>query len=193
MGVTPFTCSIPRPRPFAPQGEGYLESTAPMYPWHGIWYLVSAKGGQPAPGRVFVGTENLPDKKRALAYVEFSLPLDAGVRDVPVTVYSYSLDRAGTSLCTGTCAVIWPPLLTTSKPQIYSACGQCLAPNDLAVIRRADGTQQVTYRGKPLYLYSGERYVFVDGAVPSSNGAEGNGDGIHGPSGGTFSAVYLGQ
>jgi len=180
-------------KPFDPLGEGYLESVAPMYPWHGIWYLVSAKDGRPAPGPATVGTETLPGKIRAVAYVELSSPRDVGVGDLPVTVYSYSLDRAGVSTCTGACAITWPPLLTTGKPQVYSGCSQCVATNDLATIRRPDGTQQVTYRGKPLYLYSGERYVFIDGVEPSSNGTAGNGNGLHGPNGGTFSVVYLDQ
>jgi predicted lipoprotein with Yx(FWY)xxD motif len=194
-GGHPLYLFDPRSKPFIPEGEGYLESVAPMYPWHGIWYLVSAKDGRPAPGPLTLGTEILPDKRTALAYLEFP-PADhgdAGVLNFPVTVYSYSLDGAGVSHCTGACAVIWPPLLTTGKPQVYSGCSQCLATNDLATIRRPDGSQQVTYRGKPLYLYSGERYVFIDGVEPSSNGTTGNGNGLHGPNGGTFSVVYLGQ
>ena len=39
---------------FFPEGDGYLESVAPMHPWHGIWYLVSAQDGRPAPGGVAV-------------------------------------------------------------------------------------------------------------------------------------------
>jgi len=158
-----------------------------MYPWHGIWYLVSAEDGHPAPGPVTVGTETLAGQKPALAYAEATLS------GAPVTVYSYSLDRGGASACAGACAVTWPPRLTTGKPKIAPTSGpNHIVAQDLGVTRRADGTEQVTYGGKPLYLYSGERYVFVTGAL-SYNGTAGNGKGLHGPNGGTFSVVYLSQ
>jgi predicted lipoprotein with Yx(FWY)xxD motif len=34
-----------------------------------------------------------------------------------ITVYSYSKDAMRHSSCTGTCALVWPPLLTTGSPQ----------------------------------------------------------------------------
>lgn len=173
--------------PLYSSGEGYVESVAPMYPWHGIWNLVSAKDGAPAPGPTTVGAEILPSKKAALAYVEF--PDDY---TWPLTVYSYSLDRGSVSACTGACAVTWMPLLTTGKPKVdYSVSTARIAAQKIGVIRRPDGTEQVTYEGKPLYLYSRERYVFVEGVQPSIRGSTGNGNGLRGPNGGTFSVVYL--
>jgi predicted lipoprotein with Yx(FWY)xxD motif len=171
-------------QPLGPEGEGYLETVAPMYPWHGIWYLVSAKDGRPAPGPAMLGTEMLPSTKPALAFVETAL------HAVPVTVYTFSLDQGSTSACTGACAVTWMPLLTTGKPQVdNSTVTSHLTAQDVGVIRRPDGTEQVTYRGKPLYLYSAERYIF---AIGSPSSTAGNGNGLHGPNGGTFSVVDVG-
>jgi predicted lipoprotein with Yx(FWY)xxD motif len=184
-------------KPFTPEGEGYLESVAPMYPWHGIWYLVSARDGRPAPGPTAIGPEVLANKKAAVAYVEFPAATHGqpmGSVNLPVTVYSYSLDRRDVSACTGACVASWLPLLTTGRPQTdNNTANNNIAAQDVGVMSRPDGTEQVTYLGKPLYLYSGERYVFIDGVELSSNGTAGNGNGLHGPNGGTFSVVYLGR
>jgi predicted lipoprotein with Yx(FWY)xxD motif len=138
-GGHPLYLFDPPSHPFAPQGEGYFESVYPMFPWHGIWYLVSARDGRPAPGQATVGTEILAGKKPALAYVE------AALNGVTVTVYSYSLDRVGASVCTGACAVTWPPLLTTGEPKIgLTVATNHVVAQDLGVARRPDGTDQVT-------------------------------------------------
>lgn len=195
-GGHPLYLFDPPSNPFDPGGEGYLESVYPAFPWHGIWYLVSARDGRPAPGPTTIGTEYLPDKQPALAYLQF------GLSGTPITVYSYSLDRQGVSECTATCSLTWLPLLTMGEPQVQvnivknpivqgGPVGH-VATQDLGVIRRADGTEQVTYGGKPLYLYSREHYVFANGG-PSSFGTTGNGNGLRGPNGGTFSVVYLGH
>jgi predicted lipoprotein with Yx(FWY)xxD motif len=176
--------------PFHSYGEGYLESVFPMGPWHGISYLVSAQDGRPAPGPVTVGAETLPDKRAALAYMEFA----ANLNGTAVTVYSYSLDRPGVSACTGACAVTWPPLLTRGKPETDNKMADThIVAQDFGFIRRPDGTEQATYQGKPLYLYSGERYLFPHGnaAQPSQSGTAANGNGLRGPKGGTFSIVPL--
>lgn len=176
--------------PFHPYGEGYLQSVFPLGPWHGISYLVSAQDGRPAPGPVTVGAATLPDKRAALAYMEFA----ANLHGTAVTVYSYSLDRPAVSACTGGCALTWLPLLTRGKPEIDNEMANThIVAQDFGSIRRPDGTEQVTYQGKPLYLYSGERYLFPHGnaAPPSQSGTAGNGNGLRGPRGGTFSIVYL--
>jgi predicted lipoprotein with Yx(FWY)xxD motif len=185
-------CDVWPPNYFDPQGEGYLESVAPMYPWHGIWWLVSAQDGSPAPEGLAVAPETLPDKRAALAYEPDALDGAA------VTVYSFSLDRPGLSACTGVCAVTWPPLLTRGKPGTDpNVANNHIMTQDLGFIRRPDGTEQATYEGKPLYLYSGERYFFPGGdgpgILPSQSGTAGNGSGLRGPKGGTFSVVYLGH
>jgi len=169
-------------RPFKPQGERYMETVKPLPPWHGYWFLVSSEGGQPVAGPATIETETLPDGRTAVA-----AEMESNVRPMAVTVYSYSKDRSRSSACTGTCAVEWVPLLTTGRPHVAAG----IAARDVGVIRRLDGTEQVTYDGKPLYLYSAERAVFpVAGGPPQTTGTVGNGNGLAGSHGGTFSILY---
>jgi predicted lipoprotein with Yx(FWY)xxD motif len=67
------------------------------------------------------------------------------------SVYFFSKDVAGSSACNDACAVTWPPFYKDS-PTI----GTGLATTDFAVITRADGTKQTTYKGWPLYYYSSD-------------------------------------
>ncbi len=163
-------------------GENFVETVLPLPPWHGYWYLVSAKDGHPATGPSTVTTETIPNGPSVLAADMFQ-----GMGATPIVVYTYSKDKKDHSVCTGTCALKWPPVLTTAPPE---ATG--FAASSLGEIDRPDGTRQLTYDGKPLYFYSEE--------VPQLNPATGNplnpatigtGNGLAGPSheGGTFSLV----
>jgi predicted lipoprotein with Yx(FWY)xxD motif len=104
------------------------------------------------------------------------------------TVYSFSGDRPGVIGCTGVCAITWIPVLTTGVPSVAGA----IAVKDVGVVRRPDGSTQVTYDGKPLYLYSAEQVVFGHAAGPPHPVAVGNGNGLRGPGGGVFSVVSPG-
>ncbi len=169
-------------RPFVPQGERYMETVKPFPPWHGFWFLVSSEAGQPAPGPATIATETLPDGKTAVA-----VEMESNVRPMAVTVYSYSKDRSGTSACSGACAVKWVPVLATGRPHVAGD----ISAKDVGVVRRSDGTDQVTYEGKPLYLYSAEKAVFpVAGGPPRTIGTFGNGNGLAGSGGGKFSIIY---
>ena len=66
------------------------------------------------------------------------------------TLYLFEKDKRGRSACSGACATYWPPLLTHGKPIAGGGARQSL----LGVIRRADGTRQVTYAGHPLYRFA---------------------------------------
>jgi predicted lipoprotein with Yx(FWY)xxD motif len=57
--------------------------------------------------------------------------------------------------CKGQCAVEWPPLLTSTWP----AAGPGVDRQALGIVVRPDGTHQVTYHGRPLYLFSGDAYI----------------------------------
>lgn len=75
------------------------------------------------------------------------------------TVYTFDKDEAdsGKSSCYGPCATLWPPVTTDSSPAApYSA------------INRDDGSKQLAYKGKPLYLYAAD-----------SKPGDRNGDGLN--------------
>jgi predicted lipoprotein with Yx(FWY)xxD motif len=81
-----------------------------------------------------------------------------------MTVYTFDKDVAssGTSACTGGCITKWPALTvkTGSTPTAASGITGKLG----TITRTDDGTLQVTYNGKPLYFFSGDK------AAGDSNG-----------------------
>jgi predicted lipoprotein with Yx(FWY)xxD motif len=68
------------------------------------------------------------------------------------TLYLFEADHGMASSCSGACASIWPPLTATGRP----GAGTGLAASKIALIKRSDGTMQVTYGGHPLYTYAGD-------------------------------------
>lgn len=68
------------------------------------------------------------------------------------TLYLFARDKHGKSSCSGLCAGYWPALTTKGKPVAVSGARKAL----LGTTRRKDGHLQVTYRGHPLYRFSGD-------------------------------------
>lgn len=154
-------------------GEGWDEPTLP--PWHGVWWLLSPSGSALGwPGTV--GAVNIGGKS-VLATLMYT-----GVGWEPFPVYSYSADSSSKSACTASCAVNWPPLLSSGRAATIDG----VSNGALGRITLADGTDQLTYHGKPLYLYGDE------GIAPLEKGygyaATGSGNGAKVGSG-TFSLV----
>lgn len=67
-------------------------------------------------------------------------------------LYVFEGDKGTKSHCYGACAKAWPPLLTKGKPVALTGVDHML----LGVSMRKDGTDQVTYKGHPLYTYSAD-------------------------------------
>jgi predicted lipoprotein with Yx(FWY)xxD motif len=68
------------------------------------------------------------------------------------TLYRFDKDTANPakSNCEGQCAVTWPPLLTNGgEPRL-----QGVDPALVSAVKRADGSEQVTLDGWPLYTYA---------------------------------------
>lgn len=65
-------------------------------------------------------------------------------------MYVLSADPQRMTSCTGGCAAIWPPVLTNHAP----VAGTGVDRSGRGVLRRPEGTQQVTYFGKPLYMFA---------------------------------------
>jgi predicted lipoprotein with Yx(FWY)xxD motif len=83
-----------------------------------------------------------------------------------LTLYYYTEDKRGSgrSVCTGSCAAAWPPLIAP-----VSAPAGVQLPGSIGEITRPDGTKQVTINGFPIYRYA-------DDTAPgqaAGNGVEG--------------------
>jgi predicted lipoprotein with Yx(FWY)xxD motif len=70
-----------------------------------------------------------------------------------LALYLFTADGRGASRCYGACAKAWPPLLTKDRPRALRGAQKGL----LGSVRRRDGARQVTYAGKPLYHWFGDR------------------------------------
>jgi predicted lipoprotein with Yx(FWY)xxD motif len=70
------------------------------------------------------------------------------VNDKGFTLYTYQLDMNGRSYCVNYCLHMWPALTVASGRRPVG-----VGVNDLGVITRSNGAQQVTYQGHPLYTF----------------------------------------
>lgn len=70
------------------------------------------------------------------------------------TLYHDSAERRGRVACVRSCAVTWPPLVIGAH--VKPVAGRGISASLLGTVRRPDGRLQVTYRGLPLYLFSGD-------------------------------------
>jgi predicted lipoprotein with Yx(FWY)xxD motif len=68
-------------------------------------------------------------------------------------LYGFTRDRRGRSVCSGACAKAWPPYIVRSRPR----AGAGIDATRLGTVKRADGSLQATYAGRPLYYYVGDR------------------------------------
>jgi predicted lipoprotein with Yx(FWY)xxD motif len=71
-----------------------------------------------------------------------------------MTLYRYTPDKKGVSVCSGACVKYWPPLLLKGTAKVTAGSG--VSAGLLGTIKRANGAAQVTYAGFPLYLYAGD-------------------------------------
>ena len=78
-----------------------------------------------------------------------------------LTLYIFTPDQPGVSVCNGGCAVAWPPLTVPDGETPTAGAG---VTGELTLITRDDGSQQVALDGAPLYYYKD------DGAPGDANG-----------------------
>jgi predicted lipoprotein with Yx(FWY)xxD motif len=62
-----------------------------------------------------------------------------------MTLYTFDKDtpNSGKSVCNGPCAALWPAVPATGNPA-----------GDFSAITRDDGSKQLAYKGKPVYLFA---------------------------------------
>jgi len=111
----------------------------------------------PKTGDFFMGPRNNPMAKK---WVELAVGSANGLSPIVhdgagFTLYRFDKDtaRPSRSNCNGDCAVTWPPVLVQPGSKIF------LPPNGVplkavGVVRRDDGTLQVTVGGWPIYRFS---------------------------------------
>jgi predicted lipoprotein with Yx(FWY)xxD motif len=140
----------------------------------GIWYLVDPRRGTPATGRARLGLETAPIGGTGPDATVLAATMNNDFSAFPnakFPVYTLSRGRGHKrgdarrddrhhgsgrdSACQGACAVYWPPLLTTGQP----AAGPGVDQRALGFIVRPDGSHQVTYKGRPLYLFIKDAYI----------------------------------
>ncbi len=128
----------------------------------GTWYLVDPGRGLPAPGRAHLRVETVRGTNVLAASMDDDFSLLPGGR-FPV----YTLSNNHGQGCQTFCALIWQPVLTSGQPDAGSGVDQ----HGLGVVVRPDGAHQVTYKGKPLYLFVTDAYIPGITGTKSINGA----------------------
>ena len=81
-------------------------------------------------------------------------------------LYAFTRDRrGGASRCYGACARAWPVYFAGSR----LVAGKGVKRSLIGTVRRRDGRRQITYDGRPLYYYVGDKSA---GQVSCQNVAE---------------------
>lgn len=121
--------------------------------------LAACGGGEPAtPSGTGAEAPASPspaapaESQAAVAAAESSLGqtlVDAEGR----TLYAFAKDKGGKSTCYGDCEATWPALTVQGSPEAGDGAQSSL----LDTTNRDDGSAQVTYKGMPLYLFSGDQ------------------------------------
>jgi len=153
----------------------------------GVWYLVNPRRGVPAPGRAQLQLETAPVGGTGPNATVLAATMDndfSAFPDASFPVYTLSRHRGHERedvrndgwgrACQGLCAVYWPPLLTSDRP----VAGPGVDQRALGFVVRPDGSHQVTYKGRPLYLFYNDAYI----GPPVNVGTQGiNGAGARTP------------
>ena len=98
----------------------------------------SATAAAPGANGMTVAVKNIGDAGRVL------------VDSSGQALYASDQEANGMVLCTGACESIWMPLTVKGGAPTGSV------PGKLGVVKRPDGSQQVTYNGRPLYSFTQE-------------------------------------
>lgn len=146
----------------------------------GVWYLLDPSRGTPATGRARLQLETAPvggsgpdatvlaatmnndfSAFPSASFPVYTLRRDRGHRRGHVRRHEWGHEGA----CQGLCAVYWPRLLTSDRP----VAGPGVNQHALGFIVTPDGSHQVTYHGRPLYLFYKDAYI----GPPVDVGAQG--------------------
>ena len=130
-------------------GNGRGELFDPVTSPTGTWYLVEPGRGHPAPGRLQLRAETVNGEGAGGNDGQGLLP------PAPWELPRLHLQQRNGRACESYCALTWPPVLTTGRP----VAGPGVDQRALGFVVLPDGARQVTYRGKPLYLFINDAYI----------------------------------
>jgi predicted lipoprotein with Yx(FWY)xxD motif len=151
----------------------------------GIWYLVDPSG-RPATGPARLTVETAPvggsdPAKTVLAATmgeDFSLFPNGSFPVYAMGRHELNHPQLGEwNGCFSFCEQFWPPVLTSGP----AVAGPGVDQGKIGSIWRPDGTRQVTYQARPLYLFADDAYI---PGLPYNGGAASiNGSGARSQSG----------
>jgi len=126
----------------------------------GTWYLLDPSRGRIAPGRAQLQLETAPIGGTGPDATVLAATMNPDFTDLfpdaAFPVYTSSADSGNRSACQAACAAVyWPPVLTDGRP----LAGPGVDQSAVGTMVRPDGSHQVTYNGKPLYLFFGDAYI----------------------------------
>jgi predicted lipoprotein with Yx(FWY)xxD motif len=128
----------------------------------GTWYLVKPNG-RPATGPARLELETAPvpggsDATVLAATMNQDFSLFPNARFPVYAMGRHEANHAQFGIwngCFGLCAQVWSPVLTSGQPQ----SGTGVSQSAVGWVTRPDGTRQVTYKGRPLYLFADDAYI----------------------------------
>jgi hypothetical protein len=107
-----------------------------------------------SPGRC--RSDDIPLNRTGAAHVvpdrDQTHPGPAGNGAPDARYHEGASDKGSTSTCTGACAAAWPPVTASAMPMAGGGVSQSM----LGTTKRADGTEQLTYNGHPLYYFAAD-------------------------------------
>ena len=106
-----------------------------------------------ASAAAFVGAAGATHSARATVVVRSSSFGSMLFDGRGFALYAFTRDTLRHSNCFGACASSWPPYILRGSLKAGVGSKRSL----LGTARRADGRRQVTYAGRPLYFYVGDR------------------------------------
>jgi predicted lipoprotein with Yx(FWY)xxD motif len=128
----------------------------------GTWYLVDPSHGAPAPGPAEMELETAPVDGTGSSATVLSVSMDHGFVLLPDGTFPVYTQGPGhghgerhDKHCGAFCAQYWPPVLTSGSP----AAGAGVEQHALGTKKLPDGSRQVTYKGRPLYLFADDAYI----------------------------------